>query len=107
MGIIIGDQLTLSNGLSVSNSYCSFADADIRLNKNRHHVSEPDDNSKKYVLQSHYTIWFDKTYRTNKQQSLNAFSLNIYLDDADLNKSVYTILYENLKSKYQNTTDDL
>jgi len=100
MGIIINDTITLNNGLTASTIYCSFGEGEIRIEKNR-------DNTSEYDISGHYTIWVSKDFRTNDKPCLDAGNISLKVTSSDLNSNIYTLLYNELKTKYTSTTDEL
>jgi len=100
MGIIINDTITLNNGLTASSIYCSFGEGEIRIEKNR-------DNSSEYDISGHYTIWVSKDFRINDKPSLTGGHISLTITSNDLNSNIYTLLYNELKTKYTSTTDEL
>ena len=100
MGIIIGDTINLSNGLTVANAYGSFGNNEIRLSKNEN------DNTQ-YILESHYNIWVNKDNRTNNKSIIDAGNIRKTLTVSELSSNLYSILYTEIKSKFTSTTDDL
>ena len=65
MGFIIGDTITLSNGLTVQNSYASFGLTEVSVRKD-------ESNNSQYTLEGHYQVWVDKTNRTNDKTIIDA-----------------------------------
>jgi len=100
MGIIINDTITLNNGLTASTIYCSFGEGEIRIEKNR-------DNASEYDISGHYTIWVSKDFRINDKPSLDAGNISLKITSSDLNSNIYTLLYNELKTKYTSATDEL
>jgi hypothetical protein len=98
MGIIIEDTITLSNGLSASNVYCSFYGSEISLEKDRN-------NSSNYSLRGSACIWFNQLYRNESKPILDRVNVNVTITKSQLDTNVYTHLYTALKLKYTTTTN--
>ena len=110
MGIIIGDTITLNNGLTVTNTYCSFGNSKISLRKNINNTYDSSGNivsNINYTLYCNYCIWINKTYRLNNNVILESYNINKDITSSDLNTNLYSILYTEIKSKYTSTTDDI
>jgi len=65
--------------------------------------------TKKYNVRSSYTIWASKDARTNKLTSIDRANVSLNLDASQLetNINIFTLLYDEIKSKYTNYTDDI
>ena len=100
MGIIIGDTITLSNGLTVQNAYASFGNTEVQVRKD-------ENNNSQYILESHYHIWVDKNNRTNNKSIIDAGNVRKTITASDLNSNLYTILYTEMKSNFTTTTDEI
>ena len=98
MGIIINDNLTFKNGCSAQNTYCSFFNSTIELSKGS-------DNN--YYVRSSAAIYFNKSFRNGNKPILDRVNVSALLNDTpQLDTNLYEILYEELKERYENTTDD-
>ena len=73
---------------------------DIRIEKNR-------DNASEYEISGHYTIWVSKDFRINDKPPLTSGNISLKITSSDLNSNIYTLLYNELKTKYTSTTDEL
>ena len=98
MGIIIGDTITFSNGLSAANCYCSFYNNTIHIEKNE---------SSNYNINGSACIWVSKNFREENSPILDRVNIHVTITSSQLSTSVYTHLNTSLKSNYTNTTDDL
>jgi hypothetical protein len=108
MGIIIGDTITLDNGLTAQSTYGSFGDSILTLEKSR--ISTLDENNTEvityeYRLSCKGSIWSSKEYRDALKPKLHAENISIVVQPSQLNSNLYTILYTNWKSKYTTVTD--
>jgi len=72
----------------------------IWIEKNR-------DNASEYDISGHYTIWVSKDFRINDKPCLDAGNISLKITSSDLNSNIYTLLYNELKTKYTSTTDEL
>ena len=96
MGITIADTLTLSNGLTVSNSYACFGRDSISIEKM---------DTNKYDLRGHACIWTNQTYRNNEAPPLLGVNINLTITASQLDSNIYSLLYTQLKTKYSSTSD--
>lgn len=104
MGIIINDSITLNNGINLTGCYCSLYESMINITKNN-----DNNNSKKYRVDTIYTIWANKDARTNELTCVNRDNISLNLDASQLETDVniFTLLYNEIKSKYTSYTDDI
>jgi hypothetical protein len=111
MGIIIGDTLTLHNGLTVSNTYGSLHNSSIQIEKsNRHHdLSEEEESSDKITINAHGSIWVNKTYREKlSSPTVSSHRIIIQTTIGELKSTdIYTILYDEWKKTYEMVSDDI
>lgn len=105
MGIIINDTLTLSNGTTATNTYASFKDSEIKIQK--YYINGNDITNYKFNLKSLYTIYINKEYRLENKPFLELKSINFEITSSDLQIDPYVLLYNHLKTLYTNTTDDI
>jgi hypothetical protein len=98
MGILIGDSITFTNGLSASNCYCSFYNNTINIEKNE---------SSNYNISGSACIWVSKNFRDQNSPILDRVNIGVTITSSQLDTNVYTHLYNSLKSMYTNATDDL
>ena len=98
MGITIVDTITLTNGLSASNTYASFYDQLITIN-------QTGNNDDTYNLRGEAKIWINQTYRTNGSPHIEkviVYCSNVAAVDMT---NPYTLLYTQFKSHYTSTFD--
>lgn len=105
MGIIINDTLTLSNGTTATNTYASFKDSEIIIQK--HYTNGNDITNYTFYLKSLYTIYINKEFRLENKQFLELKSIHFEITSSDLQIDPYVLLYNKLKTLYINTTDDI
>ena len=65
------------------------------------------DNASEYDISGHYTIWVSKDFRINHKPPLIGGNISLKITSSDLNSNIYTLLYNELKTKYTSTTDEL
>lgn len=108
MGIIINDTLTLTNGTTATNTYASFKDSEIKIQKYyTNQINQNDITNYKFYLKSLYTIYINKEYRLENKQFLERKSIFFEITSSDLQIDPYVLLYNKLKTLYINTTDDI
>jgi len=115
MGITIGDNIELSNGLSVTNAYGSIAYETVTLTKERLYDTTITENGEENVnytyrfsLRGRGVIWVSKDVRNQNKPKLKHENIQIhYDDDTFLSQNIYTLLYNEWKKKYTTVTDDV
>lgn len=108
MGIIIGDTITLHNGLTANNTYGSFGEGQLLVEKNK--VVTVDENNHEtvkldYKVSCKGSLWINKQYRDNSRERLHAENISITIPSSELNRNLYGLLYTNWKSKYTTVSD--
>ena len=107
MGIIINDTLTLTNGTTATNTYASFKDSEIKIQKYyTNQINQNDITNYKFYLKSLYTIYINKEYRLQNKPFLEIKKISFKITSSDLSIDPYILLYNHLKTLYTNTTDD-
>lgn len=101
MGIIINDTLLFANGLSASDTYCSFYRASIELMKHDESVVTS------YSVRGSACIFCSKDYRDESKPILDRVNVSVTLTQNQLESNMYGHLYEALKEKYESTSDDI
>ena len=112
MGILIGDSITFTNGLSASNCYCSFYNNTIHIEKNEssnynNTINIEKNESSNYNISGSACIWVSKNFREQNSPILDRVNIGVTITSSQLDTNVYTHLYNSLKSMYTNATDDL
>lgn len=114
MGIIIGDTITLDNGLSAQNTYGSFGDSVLTVEKiitpTETGVNEEDENNNEtptvdFRVNCKGNIWTTKQYRDSSRGRIHAVNVTITVQSSDLNSNLYGLLYSNWKSQYTTVSD--
>ena len=114
MGIIIGDTITLDNGLSAQNTYGSFGESVLTVEKNLYPVENTTNEEGETIDQNTTSdfrvtckgnIWTTKQYRDNSNPRIHAVNISINVQSSDLNSNLYGLLYSSWKSKYTTVSD--
>lgn len=116
MGIIIGDTIELSNGLTTTNSYGSIGFETVSVTKQRDDSIETNGENReettistyKYILRGRGVIWTNKELRNKLKPKIKHENITItYEDDSFLSQNIYTLLYNQWKKNYTTVTDDI
>lgn len=122
MGILIGDTLTLRNGLTCENTYGCIASDTVSIRKEvitvtttseaaegGDETTEPNTTTTiRYRLSGKGVIWATKEMRNNYSPKLKYDNLEIYYDDTSfLSNNVFTLLYTKWKENFTSATDDI
>ena len=116
MGIIIGDTLELTNGLTASNSYGSLGFETVTVTKQRNDSIEINEETSEetttttynYILRGRGVIWATKELRNTLKPRLRHENITLtYDDDTFLSQNIYTLLYNQWKTNFTTVTDDL
>ena len=114
MGIIIGDTITLDNGLSAQTTYGSFGESVLTVEKNIYPVEDTTTEGGETINQNTTSdfrvtckgnIWTTKQYRDISSPRIHAVNVSITVQSSDLNSNLYALLYANWKSKYTTVSD--
>lgn len=123
MGILIGDTLTLRNGLICENTYGCIASDTVSIKKEVStltiaEAAEGDETTGpntetttttiRYILSGKGVIWATKEMRNNYSPKLKYDNLEISYDDTSfLSNNVFTLLYTKWKENFTSATDDI
>jgi hypothetical protein len=121
MGILIGDTLTLRNGLTCENTYGCIASDTVSIRKEvstltiaeaaegGDETTEPNtETTVRYILSGKGVIWATKEMRNNYSPKLKYDNLAISFDDTSfLSNNVFTLLYTKWKENFTSATDDI
>jgi len=109
MGLIIHDEITLRNGLTVSDVYASFSGKQISIipASSVTYSGEPREWGTKWVIHgSGYAFWKSKELCKAGFPAIEFRPITIEVTDDDLaTKPVFTIVYDYIKNTYKNTED--
>jgi hypothetical protein len=97
MGLINNDSFEAKNGVQKTGTYISFNGEVLHLQK----------QNEMYQLVAYYRVYWDKAARDAGKMHIDSGTLIVEIPDTDLNTNLYTILYNDLKTKFTNTTDEL
>ena len=108
MGLIIGDTISLDNGLTAQNTYGSFGDSILKLEKSK--VSSFNEENTEvikyeYILSCKGYIWSSKEYRDALKPQIKGENIRITIQPSQLDSNLYGILYSNWGSKYTVVSD--
>ena len=123
MGILIGDTLTLRNGLTCENTYGCIASDTVSIRKEVSKITtnveaaeggdettEPNTETTtttRYILSGKGVIWANKEMRNNYSPKLKYDHLDISYDDTSfLSNNVFSLLYTKWKENFTSMTDD-
>lgn len=95
MGIIVNEQKTIPNGVTVENVYISVREVACRKTNNSN-------SNVYYSTVGCFDEWYSKT---NRQEPLKSFNVTVKTDT--LPENLYTVVYDNLKLGLENYTDDM
>ena len=108
MGFIINDNITINNGLSITNAYAAIGHNTIKLRKLSEPGINPTESDPVYSLFGLGFIWSNKEYRNMGGKSkVDRYLINIDLTSSQLGSNLYELLYNEWKSIYTSVTDDL
>jgi len=114
MGIINNDVYVCSNGVQKSGTYISFATETIYVVQNNgsmtpmpNQVTLPQNGTPTYNVRANYRIFWDQSCRVQGKSFIDLKSVNTILTVDQLNNNIYSILYDQLKTIYPNSTDEL
>jgi len=104
MGITILDTIEYDIGVTLANTYGSFAKNSIVIHAN----DDDDDDTYDYYIHGRGQVWASKAKRDEEDSPiLDVKNINIGITSGQLDTNLYVILYDNLKSQYISTIDDL
>ena len=127
MGILIGDTLTLRNGLTCENTYGCIASDTVSIRKEiststttvevenqtttgtgETTTTETTETTIRYILSGKGVIWATKEMRNNYSPKLKYDNLELSYDDTSfLSNNVFTLLYTKWKENFTSVTDDI
>lgn len=104
MGILIQDTISLDNGLSANNTYGSFGDSTLSVEKITLDP-EIDNHNRNFRVTCRGSIWTSKEYRDTLKPRIKTVSIRVDIEESQLGSNLYQILYTNWKSMYTNVSD--
>ena len=108
MGLINNDTYTASNGVEKVGTYIAFSNETLYVSQASsmgaagQTASEP-----MYAVRANYRIFWDKAARDAGKNFLDLQSVSTVIPLSELSNNPYNILYEELKKKYTNASDEL
>ena len=112
MGIINNDVYVCSNGVEKTGTYISFATETIYVVQNYSGMmAMPGQtnvgSSSGYNVRANYRVFWDQDCREAGKSFIDLKSISVTLTSDQLNSNIYGILYEQLKTIYPNSDDEL
>ncbi len=109
MGLINNDVYECSNGVQKAGTYISFATETIYLVQNNQGVNgqNPSSSDRNYNVRANYRVFWDQDCREAGKSFIDLKSVNVNITSDQLNSNIYTILYDELKKIYPNTSDEV
>ena len=108
MGIINNDVYVCSNGVEKTGTYISFATETIYVVQNYSSMmAMPGQTNAGYSVRANYRVFWDQDCREAGKSFIDLKSISTTLTSDQLNSNIYGILYEQLKTIYPNSDDEL
>lgn len=112
MGIINNDVYVCSNGVEKTGTYISFATETIYVVQNYSGMmampgQTNTGTSSGYSVRANYRVFWDQDCREAGKSFIDLKSISATLTSDQLNANIYSILYEQLKTIYPNSDDEL
>jgi hypothetical protein len=110
MGILIADTITLQTGLSLSNTVLSIKGQITNIQKQQQYDSTGviiPDSSYYRVFYTTYLWANEAAYSSNPQLPVLQMNNNLFIDlsPSQITGDIYSLIYNSIKSNYQNATD--
>ena len=103
MGITILDEITLTNGIKITNSYGSLGLNNIKIRKL---------SADSFKITSLAYIWVNQTKRNEEVNNgmdprfvCHKQTIDFNITASELTSNLYTLVYDQWKLKYSNTTN--
>jgi hypothetical protein len=108
MGLINNDTYTASNGVEKAGTYIAFSNETLYVSQASSMGAAGESPSEPmYAIRANYRIFWDKAARDAGKNFLDLQSVSTVVSLSQLSNNPYTILYDVLKGKYPNATDEL
>jgi len=108
MGLINNANYISANGVQKVGTYISFNSETLYLSKQ---VSGSVDDSVSpvinYSVHANYRIFWDKQARDDNKTFMELKTVQTNITEAELNNSLYTILYDKLRTIYPSAIDEI
>ena len=108
MGLIINDEITLDNGMTVTGAYLSFNRRHVTIMPGQSATLSADgaDSTVEYTVCASYDIWASQKACQNKLKPIQSSMIDFAITKADTQTPVHDLLYSYIKANlYKNTTD--
>ena len=93
MGVIIGETITLTNGLTVTNPYAAVAENELRIVKR---VGETTSITK-YIIKCRFNMWASRELRASGSKDIGYVLVELEPDTPPTG-NIYDLLYNKLKT---------
>jgi len=106
MGLIIHDEITLKNGLTLKDTYVSFWGKTVSVVPGVHVTLPSGPYTPDYIVTGGgYSIWASAQARQSNCTPLETVFCEFVASKDDMNTPVHQLCYNYIKNKYNNTTD--
>ena len=105
MGLINNDVYTASNGVQFTGGYISFASETLYLRQAS--SGSAGSASSSYTLNANYRIYWNQDCREKGLGFVDLKSVSVSCSSSELNNNSYSLLYEELKRVYPNTSNEV
>ena len=105
MGLINNDVYTASNGVQFTGGYISFASETLYLRQASN--GSAGSASSSYTLNANYRIYWNQECREKGLGFVDLKSVSVSCSSSELNNNSYSLLYEELKRVYPNTSNEV
>ena len=102
MGLINNDVYTASNGVQFTGGYISFASETLYLRQ-----ASNGSAGSSYTLNANYRIFWNQECREKGLGFVDLKSVSVSCTSSELNNNLYSLLYEELKRVYPNTSNEV
>lgn len=96
MGLLVEEEYTLQNGITISNYYINLANISIRKN--------PIEETTVYDVTAEYNYYSSKQSRLQNKESIHTFTIHISTSTLE---NIYPLIYTEIKKLYKNVEDDI
>ena len=96
MGLLVGEEYTLQNGIIISNYYVNVADIAIRKN--------PVEETTVYDVTAEYNYYANKQSRLENREKIHTFTIHI---SSTTLENIYSLVYTEIKKLYKIVEDDM
>ena len=104
MGLINNDVYTASNGVQFTGGYISFASETLYL---RQSFNPNGSVGSGYTLNANYRVYWNQGCREKGLSFVDLKAVSISCSSSELNNNSYSLLYDELKRVYPNTSNEV